>query len=43
MRMNNVYEINGYESRKDYLQQLADGMGIERSKTTNFDDSDLPF
>lgn len=29
--MDNVYEINGYESRKDYLQQLADGMGIERS------------
>ena len=29
-RMDNVYAINGYESRKDYLQQLADGMGIDR-------------
>ena len=31
MRMKTVYEINGFESRLDYLNDLADGMGIERS------------
>jgi hypothetical protein len=29
--MDNVYQMNGYESRKDYLQQLADNTGVERA------------
>ena len=28
--MDNVYQMNGYESRKDYLEQLADNMGVDR-------------
>ena len=28
--MKTVYEINGFESRLDYLNDLADGMGINR-------------
>ncbi len=26
--MDNVYEMNGYESRQDYLQNLAENMGV---------------
>lgn len=29
--MDNVYEMNGYSNRKEYLYDLADGMGIERA------------
>ena len=28
--METVYQLNGYESRKDYLEQLADNMGVDR-------------
>ncbi len=26
--MDNVYEMNGYESRQDYLNNLAENMGV---------------
>ena len=29
--MDNVYEINGYASRREYLYDLADSMDIERA------------
>ena len=28
--MDNVYQMNGYESRRDYLELLADNMGVDR-------------
>jgi hypothetical protein len=29
--MDNVYKLNGYDSRRDYLYDLADTMGLERA------------
>lgn len=29
--MSNIYQENGYETRKDYLQSLADEYGVELS------------
>lgn len=29
--MDNVYEMNGYSNRREYLYDLADTMGIERA------------
>lgn len=29
--MDNVYQMNGYESRQDYLENLADNMGVKLS------------
>ena len=31
MVIDNVYEMNGYADRQDYLDDLADNMGIDRS------------
>lgn len=31
MVIDNVYEMNGYTDRQDYLDDLADNMGIDRS------------
>jgi hypothetical protein len=31
MRMDNIYEMNGYASRREYLTDLADNMGLDRS------------
>jgi hypothetical protein len=31
MVMDNVYEMNGYADRQEYLDDLADNMGIDRS------------
>ena len=28
LEMDNVYEMNGYESRQDYLNNLAENMGV---------------
>lgn len=28
LEMDNVYEMNGYESRQDYLNNLAEDMGV---------------
>jgi hypothetical protein len=29
--MDNVYEMNGYADRQEYLTDLADNMGLDRS------------
>ena len=29
--MDNIYEMNGYASRREYLTDLADNMGLDRS------------
>jgi DNA-binding MarR family transcriptional regulator len=29
--MDNIYEMNGYASRNEYLTDLADNMGLDRS------------
>lgn len=31
MVIDNVYEMNGYADRQEYLDDLADNMGIDRS------------
>lgn len=31
MIIDNVYEMNGYTDRQDYLDDLADNMGLDRS------------
>jgi hypothetical protein len=31
MVIDNVYEMNGYADRQDYLDDLADNMGLDRS------------
>ena len=31
MVIDNVYEMNGYADRQDYLDDLADNLGIDRS------------
>lgn len=31
MVIDNVYEMNGYSDRQDYLDDLADNMGVARS------------
>lgn len=31
MVIDNVYEMNGFADRQDYLDDLADNMGIDRS------------
>jgi hypothetical protein len=31
MRMDNIYEMNGYANRNEYLTDLADNMGLDRS------------
>jgi hypothetical protein len=31
MIIDNVYEMNGYADRQDYLDDLADNMGLDRS------------
>jgi hypothetical protein len=31
MRMDSIYEMNGYASRREYLTDLADNMGLDRS------------
>jgi hypothetical protein len=31
MIIDNVYEMNGYADRQDYLDDLADNMGVDRS------------
>jgi DNA-binding MarR family transcriptional regulator len=31
MVIDNVYEMNGYTDRQDYLDDLADNMGLDRS------------
>jgi DNA-binding MarR family transcriptional regulator len=31
MIMDNIYEMNGYASRREYLTDLADNMGLDRS------------
>jgi len=31
MVIDNVYEMNGYADRQDYLDDLADNMGVDRS------------
>jgi hypothetical protein len=31
MVIDNVYEMNGYSDRQDYLNDLADNMGLDKS------------
>jgi hypothetical protein len=31
MRMDNIYEMNGYANRNEYLTDLADNRGLDRS------------